>query len=80
MKTNGERQRRQPTGQPRIIHDHFQNTLSRVGSRYALTIEKSMHSTENQPRFGAIWTSLGGERCRIPSLGAVTLRFTDTAD
>ena len=40
-------------------------------------IEKSMHSKENQPRFGAICPSLSADRCRILPHGAVTLRFPD---
>lgn len=40
-------------------------------------IENSVHSKENQPHLGAIRTSLSSDRHRIPSPGAVTLRFTD---
>ena len=59
-----------------IIDDHFQTRCQPCRIAVRADIEKSVHSTENQSRFGAIWTSLSSNRRRIPSPGAVTLRFT----
>jgi len=40
-------------------------------------IEKSVHSKENQPRFGAIWTSLSSARRQILRFGPKLLRFSE---
>ena len=62
---------------PLIITSHFHTRSKPYRIAVRADIEKSLHSKENQPRFGAIWTSLSRDRHRIPSPGAVTLRFTD---
>jgi hypothetical protein len=40
-------------------------------------IEKLLSSKEKRPHFGVICTSLADHQCRIPSFGAVLMRFTE---